>query len=304
VSSLSDLPPGASDTDLIGGEAVAVDLPVARLASRGLAFALDLALQAVAVLFLFTVVEAATHGNQRLLTVLVLVCTVAVLVGYPVTCETLSRGRTLGKLAIGLRVVRDDGGPIRFRHALVRGLVGFFVDFWALGLGGVVAVVSSLSSDRAKRIGDILAGTVVIRERVTTRYVPQVQVPAPLVGWAAGIDTTGLPDHLALGARQLLGRWQELNPAVRDGVAQRLAADVVTATGVLPPPGTPAWAYLAAMLAERRNRELAAAWPAPPRTVQRWPAPPQRQWVREAPDSPAVHAEPTAPPDNPFAPPG
>lgn len=313
MSSLSDRPPGASDTDLISGEAVAVDLPVARLASRGLAFALDLLLQAVAIFFLFTVVDAAAHDNEGLLTVLVLVCTVAVLVGYPVTSETLSRGRTLGKLAIGLRVVRDDGGPIRFRHALVRGLVGFFVDFWALGLGGVVAVVSSLSSARAKRIGDLLAGTVVIRERVTARYVPQVQVPAPLVGWAAGIDTTGLPDHLALGARQLLGRWQELNPAVRDGVAQRLAADVVTATGVVPPPGTPAWAYLAAMLAERRNREIAAAWPAPRHPVPHQPTEPRLQWMGDAPDHPAARSEPTprAPAttprepsaDSPFAPP-
>ena len=53
-----------------------------------------------------------------------IVAVVLVVVGYPVALETLLRGRTLGKLALGLRVVRDDGGPVGFRQALVRGLAG------------------------------------------------------------------------------------------------------------------------------------------------------------------------------------
>ena len=52
-----------------------------------------------------------------------LVTSVGVVVGYPLVMETLTRGRTLGKMAIGLRTVRDDGGPIRFRQALVRALL-------------------------------------------------------------------------------------------------------------------------------------------------------------------------------------
>src|SRR5579862_2842350 len=89
-------------------------------------------------------------------------------VGYPVVFETLSRGRTLGKLALGLRVVSDDGGPVRFRQALVRGLAGV-VECW--GVLGVPAVITSMLSARGKRLGDIFAGTFVLRERAPRQSV-------------------------------------------------------------------------------------------------------------------------------------
>ena len=79
----------------------------------------------------------------------VVLAMVSVLVGYPVACETLSRGRTLGKLVLGLRVLRTDGGPIVFRHALARALAGFIVDFGLLSLfTGLIGVVVSASSAR------------------------------------------------------------------------------------------------------------------------------------------------------------
>ena len=86
-----------------------------------------------------------------------------VLVGGPIAVETLSHGRSLGKLACGLRVVRDDGGPIRFRHALVRGAIGVVEILMTFG---VVACVASLVSARGRRLGDVFAGTLVVRERV------------------------------------------------------------------------------------------------------------------------------------------
>src|SRR5690625_7837757 len=63
------------------------------------------------------------------------------LVGVPTLVETLTRGRSLGKLALGLQIVRDDGGPIRFRHAFIRALVGVG-EIWLFG--GMVAVIVSL----------------------------------------------------------------------------------------------------------------------------------------------------------------
>ena len=53
---------------------------------------------------------------------------VLVFAGYPILMEWLTRGRTLGKIWLGLRVVRDDGGPIGFRQALVRGLAGLLIE--------------------------------------------------------------------------------------------------------------------------------------------------------------------------------
>src|SRR4051812_44965956 len=108
-------------SELVTGEAVVLDLRLARLASRGLAFALDVLVELAAMLLFVLLLTSGTAGlDDALISSLALVGGVAVLVRYPVLFETLSRGRTLGKLAFGLRVVRDDGGPIQFRHALVR----------------------------------------------------------------------------------------------------------------------------------------------------------------------------------------
>ncbi|GLZ28808.1 transporter [Lentzea sp. NBRC 105346] len=241
--------------DLVTGEAVVVSLRTARLASRALAFGLDVAIQAATLYVLYLILP--TPQDAALLRAAALVAAISVLIGYPVLTETLTRGRTVGKLVFGLRVVRDDGGPIRFRHALVRGLAGFFVDFWALGLGGVVALLVSLASTQGKRVGDYLAGTVVIRVRVPKEKAPQILMPPELAAWAAGLDLTALPDDLALAARSYLARFANLSTeaqwtlgtALADDVAQRIAA---------PRHNLPPYAYLSAVLAERRERALRA----------------------------------------------
>lgn len=278
-------------SNLVTGEAVELELPHARLATRALAFGIDVLLQAVVLGILYAIVITGSTLDGALLISTVLVVSVAVLVGYPVIFETLSRGRTLGKLALGLKVVREDGGPIRFRHALVRGLAGFFVDFWALGLGGFVAVVVSLSSTKGKRVGDFLAGTVVINVRAPRENAVAIDMPEPLAGWAAKLDLSGLPDDLALTIRQFLGRYHQLRPAAQEQLGNQLVAELRERIGTPPPPDTPPWAYLAAVLAERRAREESQ----------------RATRTSFAPDpSPASerHAPPEPPSDNPFAPPG
>lgn len=276
-------------SDLVTGEAVVLELRLAKLASRSLALAIDLAVQ-VALLVAGTFVVAGAVGfvDDALSAAIGLVFYVLVIVGYPVAFETATRGRSLGKLALGLRVVRDDGGPIRFRHAFVRGLLSV-VEIWASF--GSIAPIASLASAKGKRLGDLLAGTVVVRERVPVRAAPVTAMPPPLAGWAGGLDLSRLPDDLALAARQFLSRHTELAPAVREDMGTRLATAVAAVTAPPPPPGTPAWAFLAAVLAERRQRELARLSPArqPPT-----PAPTPTPATRPSPPSP----------DNPFAPPG
>lgn len=290
---------------LVTGEAVAVDLQHAKLASRGLAFGIDVFLQlSVLVVLSMTAIPLLRIDDALAATVFLLV-TVLVLVGYPVICETLSRGRTIGKLALGLRVVRDDGGPIRFRHALARGLAGFFVDFWALGLGGVVAVVVSLSSQQGKRVGDYLAGTVVINTWSPRPSAPPAVMPAPLAGWAAGLDVSGLSDDLALAVRQYLGRFHQLTDHAREQLGGQLAAEVEDRIGVACPPGVPPWAYLSAVLAERHDRAQARVAAVTPAAPQARPEPAQQE---PAPQTPATRPEPAQqeqpePPPGPFAPP-
>jgi len=241
-------------SDLVTGDAVVLELRLAKLASRSLALAIDLAVQ-LTLLVVGTLVVAGvvSFADAALSTALALVFYLGVILGYPVAMETATRGRSLGKMALGLRVVREDGGPVRFRHAFVRGLLSV-VEIWISF--GAVALISSLASARGKRVGDALAGTVVVRERVPVQRTPVAAMPPPLAGWAAGLDLSAVPDDLALAARQFLSRAGELAPSVRDEMGGRLATSLASVTAPPPPPGTPAGAFLAAVLAERRRREL------------------------------------------------
>ena len=245
-----------------------LELRLAKLPSRALAFCLDLAVMVVVLALLLVGLYAVTPADDLAQFAAVGVAVmVIVLVGYPVTVESLTRGRSLGKLALGLRVVREDGGPIGFRHALVRGLTGLVVDFGVLsGFTGAIGVISSLASPRGRRVGDVLAGTMVVRERVVAPTAAPVEMPPGLAGWAESLEFSGLPDGLALRVRQYLGRVGELDPAHRASLGAALAEQVASRVSPAAPAGTSPEAYLAAVLVARRRREQArlATRPAPP----------------------------------------
>ncbi|WP_052685643.1 RDD family protein [Lentzea aerocolonigenes] len=241
--------------DLVTGEAVVLDLRVAQLASRAVAFAFDVAAQLL--LFILVFLIAPIGFDDALQSAIVLSLMVLVLIGYPTAVESLSRGRSLGKLVMGLRVVRDDGGSIRFRHALVRALGGFFVDFWGLGLLGTVALFVSLFSSKGKRVGDYLAGTVVIHTRVPRQEIELIDMPPQLAEWARGLDLSQLSDELVLAARQYLSRYHELGEQARWELGTRLSDDVGAAIRSPRVEYTHPHPYLAAVLAERRRRAAA-----------------------------------------------
>ena len=245
-----------SDEILIG-EGVVLDARPASFATRALGAALDLlALGVVAVGLLLIAATAGQSLDPAASSALFIGLLVLVLVVIPTAVETLTRGRSLGKLAAGLRIVRDDGGPIRFRHALIRALTGV-LELWFTA--GSVALVASLVHPQGKRLGDLLAGTYSVRVRGGQRALPPVAMPPELAGWAHGADIRRLPDGLALRVRQFLGRAARLHPASRSRLGVELAAEVERLVAPGPPPGTHPERFLAAVLAERRDREYARA---------------------------------------------
>ncbi|MFY1690232.1 RDD family protein [Plantactinospora sp. WMMB782] len=253
-----------TDAGLVSGEAVELDIRAARLGSRILALLLDVLVQFTLAVILVTSASLLLSGlvgaavlDRAALAGLQTVGMVLLLVGYPVACETLNSGRTLGKLAVGLRVVRTDGGRVGFRQALTRSLVGVAVEWPGLVLPlltWVVGVTVMLTDPRGRRLGDLAAGTLVIHDRspTGTNYLPTM-VP-PLAGWAATLDLTRLDDDLALAVRQLLSRTSTLTRDSRRRLTRSLWAEVAAVTSPPPPPGVPEWAYLAAVLAERHTR--------------------------------------------------
>lgn len=238
---------------VITGEAVALDLQPATFASRAVSGVIDLVIQGFVLTFGIGYVGAAASGlDDAALAALGLAAVVAVIVGYPLAMETATRGRTIGKFAMGLRTVRDDGGPIRFRQALVRALLEV-IEVWTLS--GTPALISSLASSRGKRLGDHLAGTYVVRERgAAARSVPAV-MPWHLVPWAQAADIAPLPDRLAISVRQFLSRAPSMHLPSRAAMAYGLAEQVSAHVAPPPPAGTHPEDYLAAVLAERRRRD-------------------------------------------------
>jgi uncharacterized RDD family membrane protein YckC len=248
---------------LVTGEAVELGLHPAKLPSRVLAVSLDAVVYIGGYLIVSILLMVATASMDEAMVMAVYVTSlVLVLFGVPIAVETLTRGRSLGKLACGLRVVRDDGGPIRFRHALVRGAVGVVEIQMFLG---VIACIASLVSARGRRIGDVFAGTLVVRERIPVPRAQRAMPPAPpwLSGQLAGVDLSAVPEGLWLAVRQYLSRVHQLDPQVGWSMAERLASDVVACTGALVPEGTPPAAFLAAVVAERQARDARRVFGAP-----------------------------------------
>lgn len=247
---------------MVTGDAVVLDIQIAQLPVRALAALIDVTVVLLlyvcgVLLYALTLRQFDPALSAGILTVFTALC----LLGYPVAIESVTRGRSLGKMALGLRVVSDDGGPERFRQAFIRALTGV-VEIYLLT--GGPAVICSLVSAKGKRLGDIFAGTVVISERAP-RTPPPPPMPPELAWWASSLQLSGLRAEQAELARQFLARATQLHPAVREDMAYRIAAGVVAQISPPPPPGVPPHLVLAAVLAERHRRELARLQgPTPP----------------------------------------
>ncbi|MDT7722775.1 MAG: hypothetical protein QOE94_3786 [Mycobacterium sp.] len=257
---------------VVTGDAVVLDVEIAQLPVRALSAIIDVTVVFIAytigvVLWATTLMQFDTALSGAVLVIF----TVLALVGYPIAFETATRGRSLGKMALGLRVVSEDGGPERFRQALFRALAGV-IEIWTF-VGGP-AVICSLLSPKGKRLGDVFAGTVVISERAP-RLNPPPPMPPQLAWWASSLQLSGLGADQAELARQFLSRASQLDAKVRDQIAYRIAGDVVAQISPPPPPGTPPPLVLAAVLAERHQREFARLRPSSPvGSPPQWPMQP------------------------------
>jgi hypothetical protein len=177
-----------------------------------------------------------------------------VFVAIPTAIETLSGGRSIGKLATGTRVVSDDNGPIAPRQALVRAMVGF-IEIWVMG--GVGAMLTMIINPRTKRLGDLAAGTLVIRERIRLTTPSPTMMPPHLATWARGADISSLPAGLAMTIRQFLLRRGALGMGARADLAARLLADVRPFLAPQPPEWVHQEDVLQAVIAERAARDMA-----------------------------------------------
>lgn len=238
----------------VTSEAVEIDLPAASLPMRMASGAIDLVIVVLVLVAALLLAPWQLIGQDlALVQALVILLLVGSLVAVPVASETFSKGRTLGKLIFGLRTVRDDTGPIGFRHALIRGLTAWF-EVWLTV--GALALLIAATNEKAKRLGDFLAGTYVVRERVRLKLPDPPEMPEFLAPWAVGTDIGVIPDGLAVAVRQFLARRHELTPPSRAATGASLFSDLMRYVSPPPPSGAhPEW-VMSAVMAERRRRDM------------------------------------------------
>jgi uncharacterized RDD family membrane protein YckC len=204
-------------------ERVQLSLDVAGLGTRALAYLVDFL-----ILFLFWATVAFAHSLvstgflsldqlqslQALVQALLVFAVFLVQWGYWVGFETLWAGRTPGKRALHIRVVKLDGSPVEFGDVALRNL-GRVVDF--LPLFYAVGLVAMTISPRSRRLGDLLAGTVVVRERAVdlSRYDAPASAPRALAVALSASEYELVTSFLARAA--------QLEPAARVRVALKIA---------------------------------------------------------------------------------
>lgn len=241
--------------EVFTGEAVALDVRPASILLRAGGTIIDALVYLGTFAALAALVMATVGGefDQSMLAALAIIGLVTALVIAPTVVETATRGRSLGKLAIGARIVRDDGGAISLRHAFVRALMGVLEIYMTLG---GLAALAGLLSPQSKRFGDMLAGTHSQMERVPRYVAPVYDVPQPLLSWSVVADVAPLPDRLQRRLAQFIQQAPQLSDAARARLAGQLAHEA--SVYVSPLPHVAPELFIVGVVAMRRQRDAAA----------------------------------------------
>jgi len=237
-------------------EQVHLEFVLAGIGSRFMAVFLDVLIEACLYVFLFLITLAFITGGLFSSTRSVLWNAVVTLVvfcidwGYYATFETLWKGQTPGKRWAGIRVIKDSGRPINTFEAISRNLVRV-VDFLP-GFYGV-GVVTMLLNAKNRRLGDFVAGTLVVHEssdRESQLFFNAAPATAPALHQAAGLSV-----QEAELIETFLARRLDIPPEVRRYNAQRIAEMVSTRLNIPRESRPPDNEYfLELMVREFRNR--------------------------------------------------
>jgi uncharacterized RDD family membrane protein YckC len=203
-----------------------LDLPTASPGIRVLARLVDIAVTVFAFYVLFLVIGSITVALGGLGATAAYVLGGFALVGallvYPAALETFWGGKTVGKALFGLRVVKADGGPAGFLDAAVRAALGL-LEVW--GTLGSLGFLTMLASRRGQRLGDMVAGTLVLRQRRGGSWFPvQLFVPPGCEQLVTSMDVGGMSADDYDLVRAFLVRWREFSEHQRPVVAANLAA--------------------------------------------------------------------------------
>ena len=251
------------DPAVVTPEAVILELPTAGLGSRLVAQAIDLVIRGALILVAALILGLASGAGGTPLVVIFYLVLFGVIVAFPIAWESLWKGRTPGKAAMGLRVVTSQGAPITFRHAAVRGMIGVVEDTVFLGLPAVVAM---LFSKQSQRLGDLAAGTLVVRERTGAPAPVAFAFPVPpgCEAFVQSLDVSRLDNAVYGTVRSLLVRSPSLDPSARAALAAQVGRGVAARLQHTPPAWIHPEAYLLCVAVAYQRRTGGRGWGAAP----------------------------------------
>jgi uncharacterized RDD family membrane protein YckC len=246
---------------IVTPEAVVLEFETAGVSTRGIGFLIDLLLQGTVLFVLLIglgIVLGNASGGETIFIIALIVLSFVVLFGYPAMMETFWGGRTLGHAAMGLRVVTREGAPTRFRHSAIRSIFRFIE---GIVLAGAPAILSMTFTSRDQRLGDLVAGTIVLRERSSSRAPVPVQFapPAGYEAYAASLDVSGITAEQYALVRAYLLRFYQLAPEARAALGLRLANPLAVRMHHAPPPMITPEVFLACAAATYQQRSAAFA---------------------------------------------
>jgi uncharacterized RDD family membrane protein YckC len=231
-------------------ERVALALDLAGLGARAFAWLLDALL--IFLCWMMGLIVYSLWGDllrrwQGLSALAQFILVAAVLMtswGWDVAWELLGGGRTPGKRALGLRVVRTDGAPVGAAESIARNVLRAV----EIPFAYAPAILAVALGRRRQRLGDFVAGTLVVRERRydLSRYGPGAGDRERFVTLRARAATalrSGEFDRLV----DFLRRRSELEPGPRARIAGRLSAAFARRAGLAPPPPSDAEPFLEAL---------------------------------------------------------
>lgn len=212
-------------------EGVELELQLAGLGSRFIAALVDSIIQGVMVIVLVVVTGVLSGGTPGLDALAFAIGAFLALFAYPIAFEVLNRGRTPGKALTHLRVVRDTGAAVDLPASAIRNFMRLIDGALLFYLPTAIFI---LATKRNQRPGDLVAGTLVVREPpvrgrppVSADLAPNVAGAAVAAGWqqppGAGWDVSAISDADLAAVRQFLARRQTLDGPAREALARRLA---------------------------------------------------------------------------------
>jgi uncharacterized RDD family membrane protein YckC len=234
-------------------EQIPLEFPLAGIGSRFLAIALDNLIQALGFLLILfiaaTLLPTAARFTPRALTwaaAIFLLCGFVLYSGYYALFEIFWNGQTPGKRLVRLRVISDSGRPVTVYEAVVRNLLRIIDQLPGLY---VVGIISVFLTARNKRLGDIVAGTVVVHEKAMLESQPDFAA-AVSTGPSPGLQITA--EELELIERFLQRRY-DLIPEVRRQNAEQIAARLRARLGVAQDGTASAEDYLESLARQKRD---------------------------------------------------